>query len=323
MKNEVDAICQELRIILDGAVKRNLASAILLSGGLDTSILAALASKYTSLEALTGAVASANAPDVPYAKLIASKLGLKHCIHHFDERDIYQAIPFVIKTLRSFDPMQIRSGITLFICLQKLKASGINAFISGDGADELFAGYPQFLAMNREQIKAELVRFLDGMNRVRFISTEIAEALEMQVKLPYLDSEFRSFAAEIKPDFKVRREGELLWGKWILRKAFEGIIPSEIAWRMKTPIELGSGTALLIYMLNSKLSDWEFNEKKQRCLRRDKVLIRSREQLYYYEIYRTSIGIPHPVDEDGAICKYCNSNIDSWSRYCRTCGGYN
>lgn len=317
----MENLIQNLRIKLEQAVKRNLASAILLSGGLDTSILAAIAFKYTSLEALTGA-AIENAPDVPYAKLVAGKLGIKHSIHYFDEKEIYRAIPSVIKTLKSFDPMQIRSGIALYICLKQLKSMGINAFISGDGADELFAGYPQFLAMNREEIKAELMKFLSAMKKVRFISAELAEALGMEIKLPYLDPEFTSFAAEIDPEFKVRREKELLWGKWVLRKAYEGIIPSEITWRMKTPIELGSGTALLIYKLNSRLSEWEFNEKKREYFKRDKVLIRSREQLYYYEIYKTNLGIPQPK-RDGASCIYCNSNIDSWSRYCRTCGGYN
>ncbi len=316
----IDLICQNLRINLDSAVKRNLAEGILLSGGLDTSILATIASKYVNLKAFTGAIASIDAPDIRYAKLIANRLGIKHSICYFDEKEIYDAIPFVVKTLKSFDPMQIRSGITIYICLKLMEEHNINAFITGDGSDELFAGYPHFLRLNKERLDIELKKFLNAMDIIKFTSVELANSLGMTAKPPYIDTEFKSFAEQIDPELKVRSEKGLVWGKWILRKAFEDILPDEIIWRMKMPAELGSGTAILIYTLNSTMSDVEFDEKRQRYLTEDRVAIRSKEHLYYYEIYRSVIGIPHPIDMKGRICPYCNSNADAWSSYCRICG---
>lgn len=321
MNKSIDSICQDLRVKLEESVKRNLAEGILLSGGLDTSILATIASKYVKLRAFTGTIASVDAPDIRYAKLIANRLGLKHTICYFDEEEVYDAIPFVIGSLRSFDPMQIRGGVTVYICLKLMKESGIDSIITGDGSDELFAGYPHFIELSKNQLDRELKFFFATMDRINFMSLELANSMGMTVKLPYLDPEFKSFAGQIDPELKVRARKSLFWGKWILRKAFESILPSEIIWRMKMPVELGSGTAILIYMLNSTISEVEFEEKRQRYLAEDRVVIRSREHLFYYETYRSMIGVPHPSKE-GRICPYCNSNLDAWSSYCRTCGGF-
>lgn len=321
MKNSID-LFKNLRVKLEDAVKRNLGEAILLSGGLDTSILAKIASKYVSLSAFTGAIENVDAPDVRYAKLVANRLGLKHTICYFDEKEVYDAIPFVVETLGSFDPSQIRGGVTTYICLKLMREQGIDVFITGDGGDELFAGYPHLLTLNKEQLDLELKNFFSLMDVIKFTSAELGEALDMKANLPYLDPEFKSFAVQIDPEFKVRNEKGTIWGKWILRKAFEGILPDEIIWRMKMPIELGSGSAILIYMLNSAISDTEFNEKRQRYLAEDRVILRSKEHLFYYEIYRSTIGVPRPSNE-GKVCSYCNSNLDAWSSYCRTCGSFN
>ena len=113
-----------------------------------------------------------------------------------------------------------------------------------------------------------------------------------------------------------------MWGKWVLRKAFENIIPQEIVWRTKAPIEVGSGTATLPSLFDSRIGDLEFNEKKTRYLNEDGVVIRSKEHLFYYEIYRSVIGVPHAADSNARVCPDCGVNVKGEVSFCRTCGAY-
>ena len=316
---DLNVICSRLIKGLDESVERNLAEGILLSGGLDTSILAYLASKWAKLKAFTAALQNAPAPDVEYAMFVANRLGLKHFIHRFDESELYDAIRVVIKAMDSFDPMEIRNSVTVFIDLKCAKESGVNTVITGDGCDELFAGYSFLFGLEKKRLHLELQKLWSVMS---FSSVRLAKVLGIEVKLPYLDPEFKKFAMELDPGLKVRSEMGRIWGKWILRKAFENVLPEEIVWREKTPIEAGSGTAVLPNFFNSIISDAEFNEKKSKYLDEDKVTIRDKEQLFYYEVYRSAVGVPHPIDPRGKVCLFCNSNMPVTSTYCRKCGAY-
>jgi asparagine synthase (glutamine-hydrolysing) len=121
---------------------------------------------------------------------------------------------------------------------------------------------------------------------------------------------------------KIGTEKGRTYGKWILRKAFEGILPGEIVWRVKTLIECGSGTITLPDLFNRRISDADFDVKRRKYLDEDGVKIRDKEQLFYYEVYRSSMGVPHPTSLEGKICPQCNSNVDGKASYCRTCGAY-
>jgi len=316
--DSVKELTQILRKLLRNAVERNLTEGILLSGGLDTSILAFLASKFTSLKAYTVAL-NAEAPDAKYSTLVADYLGLKHYIYYFREEELYDTARDVIKIMRTFDPMEVRNDIAIHLGLKIAKEDGVPSIMTGDGSDELFAGYSFYLMMSRDQLDKALKKMWRIMS---FSSIKLGEALGVEAKLPYLDPEFKSFAMSIDPSYKVRKERQTIYGKWILRKAFEAYLPAEIIWRIKMPIEQGSGTTRLIWLLNQKISDEEFEEKKERYLIRDKVRIRSKEQLFYYEIYRSVIGVPHPDNPEGKICPYCNSNVPEDSNYCPVCGAY-
>jgi len=316
---DTTAICRRLVKALDESVERNLAEGILLSGGLDTSILAYLASKRVRLKAFTAALQNAPAPDIEYATLIANRLGLKQFIHNFGEDELYGAIRVVVKVTDSFDPMEIRNSVTIYIGLKKAKENSTNTIITGDGCDELFAGYSFLHRLENKQLSLELQKLWSVM---RFSSTELAKVMGMEIKLPYLDPKFKKFAIGLNPWLKVRSESGQTWGKWVLRKAFENMLPKEIVWRAKTPIEFGSGTATLPSFFNSIIPDTEFNDKKSKYLDEDKVTIRDKEHLFYYEIYRSEIGVPHPTDPKGKICPDCNSSMPLTSTYCRKCGSY-
>jgi len=286
---------------------------------LDTSILAEIASKYIPLRAVTIAFQNAPAPDVEYSVLMANRLRLKHIVHILTEDELDDAIPMVVKTMESFDPMEIRNSVTIYAALNAAQENGIHVVMTGDGSDELFAGYSFLFGLEKERLDLELKKLWSVM---RFSSVPLANVLSMEARLPYLDPDFKDFAMKIDSRYKVRTENGRTYGKWILRKAFEGMLPKEVTWRTKIPIEYGSGTTTLPSLFNRKIPDTEFNEKRRRILAQDGVTIRDKEQLFYYEVYRSLIGVPHPTDTEGKICPQCHSKVQDKATYCRTCGAY-
>ncbi len=304
---------------LGESVKRNLADGLLLSGGLDTAILAYLTSKWVKPSCITMALRGAPAPDVDYAKLVASRLELRHYIHYFGNEELYESIRAVVKILKSFDPMEIRNSAAVYVGLKVGKDRGMSTIITGDGGDELFGGYSFLFGLTNEQLDISLKKLWANMS---FSSIYLAKDLGLQVRLPFLDPQFKAFATDLDVGLKVRSEGGQVWGKWILRKAFENIMPPEIVWRVKAPIEVGSGTTILPSLFDSRISDLEFSQKKMRYLNEDRVVIRSKEHLFCYEIYRSMFGVPYVGAGNAKTCPDCGSDVEERASFCRTCGAY-
>ncbi|MFQ6127215.1 MAG: asparagine synthase C-terminal domain-containing protein [Candidatus Heimdallarchaeota archaeon] len=315
----MNEVCGKLRSLLEDSVRRNLTDGILLSGGLDTSILACIASKYGNPKTFTVGFKNAPAPDIEYARIIATCLNLEHHVYVFGENQLYNVIRDVIRVIKSFDPMEIRNDTTIYIGLKYARDNGIATVMTGDGSDELFAGYSFFFELTKECLDSKLEKL---WNTMRFSCINLAKDLGVEVRLPYLDPEFKEYTMKIDSGLKVRVECGTTWGKWILRKAFEDILPKEVVWRVKTPIEMGSGTTVLPALFSSTISDEEFEVKKQKYLIEDKVTIRDKEQLYYYEAYRSIFGVPGPENVKDKTCPYCNSTILAEVSFCRTCGAY-
>jgi asparagine synthase (glutamine-hydrolysing) len=317
----VDEVAAELRALLEKAVKKNLTEDMLFSGGIDTSILATIVSKYVRIRGFTCAFKQANALDLKYAKLMAKQLNIEHYINPFDEDEIFEVIPNVVKVLGSFDPMEVRNSITITIGLRLAKSYGSTKLITGDGADELFAGYHMYYRHvgNKEKLSAMLKRMWSIM---AFSSVPLGKSLGIEVRAPFLDPDVKEFAMNMDPRYNVQEERGELWGKWILRKAYEDVLPPEVRWRDKNPIEVGSGTTILPRFMAKKIPDSEFEAKKRKILETDKVTIRDKEQLVYYEAYREVIGVPHPKDPDARTCPQCNSNVPENASVCKTCGAY-
>jgi asparagine synthase (glutamine-hydrolysing) len=317
----VEEVATELRALLEKAVKKNLTEDMLFSGGIDTSILAAIASKYVRIRGFTCAFKQANALDLKYAKLMAKQLNIEHYINLFDEKEIFEAIPDVVKVLESFDPMEVRNSITITIGLKFAKSYGSTKLITGDGADELFAGYHMYYRHvgNKEKLSSMLKRMWGIM---AFSSVPLGKSMGIEVRAPFLDLDVKEFAMNMDPRYNVQEERGEVWGKWILRKAYEDVLPPEVRWRDKNPIEVGSGTTILPKFMAKKISDSEFAAKKKKILEIDNVTIRDKEQLVYYEAYREVVGVPHPKDPDARTCPQCNSNVPENASVCKTCGAY-
>jgi asparagine synthase (glutamine-hydrolysing) len=317
----VDEVAAELRTLLEKSVKKNLTKDMLFSGGIDTSILATILSKHVRIRGFTCAFKQANALDIKYAKLMAKRLNIEHYMNPFDEDQVFEAIPDVVKVLESFDPMEVRNSITITIGLKFAKSYGSTKLITGDGADELFAGYHMYYRYvgNKEKLSEKLKKMWEIM---AFSSVPLGKSLGIEVRAPFLDPEVKAFAMNMDPRYNVQEERGEVWGKWILRKAYEDVLPPEVRWRDKNPIEVGSGTTILPKYMAKKISDSEFAAKKKKILETDNVTIRDKEQLVYYEAYRDVVGVPHPKDPDARTCPQCHSNVPENATVCKTCGAY-
>jgi asparagine synthase (glutamine-hydrolysing) len=321
MSESIKEICIKLQFLLEKSVQKNLTDGILFSAGLDTSILATVASKFSRLKAFTCAFQGAPAPDIECAKLMATKLKLGHYIHYFTEDEMFEAVPLVVKTLQTFDPMEVRNSLTVFIASKFAKDNGADSVMTGDALDELFAGYLWLFDLEKEKLDMELLKMWDTMT---FSSVPMGKAVGVEVKTPYLDPDFKSFAMKLDSKYKIQEERGRKWGKWIMRKAFEDVLPEEIAWRTKDPIEVGSGTTILPSFFNLRIGDSEFDNKRKKYLEGDKVTIRDKEHLFYYEVFRSFFEPPAEIfsDVQGKLCPQCKSKVDIRSNFCRICGAY-
>ena len=304
-KNKINFLSVQTRNELEGAVQRNPAQGILLSGGIDSSLLAVICPGITAFTVYLGSFGS----DRKYAAKVISRLGLKHSQKIISIKDALGKIPEVIKILRSFDPA-MPNDLAAYFGLKFAKEKGAKSVMTGDGGDELFAGYSFMLNM-------DLKRYLPRMAKSMHFSTQdLGKAVGIKVSQPYMDKKFIRFALSIDPGLKVKKEGRKIFGKWILRKAFESDLPKSIIWQNKRPLEFGSGFTMLRKIIESGISDKEFREKSMMY----PVKFLNKEHLYYYEIYRKVVG-EVPVAARGQLkCEGCGAGMRPKSLHCRICG---
>jgi asparagine synthase (glutamine-hydrolysing) len=291
---------------LNKAVKVNPAQGLLLSGGLDSSILAVLAPE---VKALTAGLKGAHAPDVDYGMKVAAALGLEHHRSFFSAEEAIAAIPEVIRVLKTFD-LALPNDIAIYFALKLARELGIESIMTGDGADELFAGYSYMYQLGDKQLDSYIRKLARTMH---FSSANLGRELGLEIKQPYLDREFIALALEIDPHWKVANEKGRIWGKWILRQAFQGRLPQQIIWRQKTPIEQGSGTSELRRLISAQVSDFEVKKREYG------IRFINKEHLFYYEVYREVVGEIPLAKEGEQRCPCCGAAAIE-PGYCPTCG---
>ena len=289
---------------------------IALSGGLDSTIIA-----YFLKEKKPKTVAIITkdfvASDLTYCQRVSKEFNMLLTINQVSSTDILNAAEETIKILKNFNDIEIRNNVVMYLAIKWAKEQNSSGIITGDGADELFAGYNFLINKPKEELEKEIQRICSIMH---FPTQEIGKALGIMVESPFLDEKIIEFSKTIPADLKVRNEGEKRQGKWILRKTFEKNIPKQITWRDKSPMQDGSGTAGLTNLFDSVINDQIFLEKKKKTEEADGVIIRTKESMYYYEIYRNLYGIPVKRQEIKS-CPYCNFSVKD-SKFCRMCGAF-
>lgn len=296
----------ELKRQFAEAVRRNQAEGILFSGGLDSALVAAHSKNSTAISIGLESYGE----DRHYATEVARILKLDH--HHKTVKieEAIAVIPEVIAILKSFDPA-VPNDVTAYLGIKYAKDVNISSMITGDGSDEIFAGYDFML--KKEDLQGYLNRMHSDM---RFSSNRIGETLGVDIKQPFLDKEFMDFSRGIDIDLKIKKKNGKTWGKWILRKAFEGVLPQEILWQKKRPLEYGSGMTELRRVIESRVTDEEFEDGKKKF----PIQFWNKEHFYYYRIYRKVVGeIPVPQKEE-KICECCGAGMNQSAFHCKICG---
>lgn len=257
--------------------------------------------------------------DLVHAQHVAKLYGLDLTVISASVDDLLAAIDGAIRILGVFNPIEIRNNIVVFMAMERAKKDGLKHIMTGDGADELFAGYNFFRRMSPMDLEKDLERIWRVMH---FPSKKISESIGTVLCSPFLDDAIISFAKSVPAELKVREENGQTWGKWILRKAFENSLPPTVVWREKAAMQDGSGTGGLTRFFDELVPDMVFFEKAKNYLQNEQVALQSKEALHYYEVYRKYGDYPALLGESETRCPFCKYSVEKGANFCRMCGSY-
>ncbi len=312
----MEKFSQNLYQCLEESCNKCTSNVLSLSGGLDSSIIANFL-KSRKLEAVTVISEDFVSTDLTYCQMIAKETALPLTILNVKTKQILEAIEETIKILKNFNDIEIRNNVVMYLSIKWAKEKGEKSIITGDGADELFGGYSFLRNRSEEELKKEIERLCTIMH---FPTQKIGKALGINIESPFLNDKVIEIAKGIPVNLKIKEEDGKRHGKWILRKMFEKNMPPQIAWREKSPMQEGAGTVGLPDLFDSIISEEQFVEKKLTVEKTDGVIIKSRESMYYYEIFKKLFGMPIKSNLD-KTCPYCKYGVKD-SKFCRMCGAF-
>jgi asparagine synthase (glutamine-hydrolysing) len=300
---DVEALIQRVRQTVEESVIKRLMSDVplgaFLSGGLDSSIIAAVAKQHQK-ELHTFSVGIGDSRDLSAARKVSAHLGTIHHEYIITPEEVTAKLPEIIYYLESFDQDLVRSAIPCYFT-SRMAAEYVKVILTGEGADELFAGYTYYKDIPDEDVlHKELRRSVSGLHNINLQRVDrmtMAHAIEGRV--PFLDLNMIELGQQIPANLKL--VGEPLVEKWILRKAFEDMLPQEIVWRKKEQFDEGSGTVdMLDELLSHKMTQAQAQEYQAK---HPHIALRSPEECFYHNIFMD-------VFENSEVV---SSNVARWS----------
>jgi len=287
-KSAKDAIRAAL---IDGVRRRMMADVpvgVFLSGGLDSSLVAAILARETEAgqPVHSFAAGTEGSSDLVAARIVAEALGLEHHERIYTADEVVEVLPTVVASIESFEPSLVRSAVPNYL-LSELAAQHVKVVLTGEGADELFAGYDHLRDIeDSDELRLELIRSVEGLHNLNLQRCDrVTMAHGLEARVPFLDLDLIAVAQRVPIAWKL--PGEEGQEKAILREAFTGWIPDEILWRRKEQFGDGSGTADVMAERARDLApddDWE------------QVRVpglpppRSREELGYQRVFAERLG---------------------------------
>ncbi|QIZ69245.1 asparagine synthase B [Oxynema aestuarii] len=295
LATDADYWIPRLRETLETAVVKRLMSDVplgaFLSGGLDSSLIAAIARQHQS-PLHTFSVGIEGSKDLEAARLVSRHLDTIHHEYTITAKEVREKLPEIIYFLESYDQDLVRSAIPCYFT-SRLAAQHVKVILTGEGADELFAGYtyykdiPDEATLHRELRRS--VTSLHNINLQRVDRLTMAHSIEGRV--PFLDLKMIELGQRIPA--KLKLVGSPVTEKWILRKTFEDLLPEQIVWRVKEQFDEGSGTVDLLSEMLASAIDPEAAQGYAR--QHPDANLRSPEECYYHQIFMDVFDRPEPI----------------------------
>lgn len=305
---------EELRSALEASVHRQLMSdvpyGVLLSGGLDSSVVSAVAKKFAPKRIETDDVSEAwwpqlhsfavgltGSPDLAAARKVAGHIGTVHHEINFTVGEGIDAIRDVIYHIETYDVTTVRASTPMYLLARVIKSMGVKMVLSGEGADEIFGGYLYFhKAPNPKALHEETVRKLSKLHLYDCLrANKSLCAWGVEGRVPFLDKEFMDVAMRLNPRDKMTSKDRI--EKWVLRKAFEDYLPASVAWRQKEQFSDGVG-----YNWIDSLKALTSNEVTDEQLANAKYRFPINPPMSKEEYYYRSIFSEHFPSDSAASC---------------------
>ncbi|MBS4059622.1 MAG: asparagine synthase B [Bacteroidetes bacterium] len=305
---------KELREALEAAVHRQLMSdvpyGVLLSGGLDSSIISAVATRFAPKRIETDdeqqawwprlhsfAIGLQGSPDLAAARKVADHLGTVHHEVNFTVQEGLDALRDVIYHIETYDVTTVRASTPMYLLARVIKSMGIKMVLSGEGADEIFGGYLYFhKAPNANAFHEETVRKLSKLHLYDCLrANKSLASWGVEGRVPFLDKEFMDVAMRINPTDKMAGNGRM--EKWVLRKAFEDYLPESVVWRQKEQFSDGVGYNW-IDSLKNLVAELITDEEMASAKFRFPINTPQSKEEYYYR----SIFSEHFPSDSAATC---------------------
>ena len=284
-----DADLSAIRRVLVEAVESQMMGdvpvGVFLSGGLDSSLVAAIAARWCAARGtrlLTFAVGLEGSPDLAAARAAAAALGTDHRERVYTADEAVAALGDVVRAIESFEPSLVRSAVPNFM-VSALAAEHVKVVLTGEGADEIFAGYEYLRGFGEEDaLHDEMVRMVGGLHNLNLQRCDrVTMAHSLEARVPFLDRRVIAHALSLPAAWKLAGPGRP--EKELLRRAFEGWLPDALLWRTKAEFGDGSGAAdALQERVAATVTDADLARERDLT---DPPL-RTREELAYHRIFR-------------------------------------
>ena len=254
----MEEITKKLYQILEESCNLCESELIALSGGLDSSIISHFL-RGKKVEGIAIISEDFVSTDLTYCQRISKETGIPLTIYNSTTSEILEAVENTIKILKNFNDIEIRNNVVMYLAIKWAKDNNKKSVITGDGADELFAGYNFLVNKPEKELESEIKRVCSIMH---FPTQEIGKHLGIKIESPFLNQKIVEIANQIPVNLKVKEENGTRYGKWILRKTIEKYIPEQIVWRKKSPMQEGAGTVGLTNLFESIINEEKYVEKK-------------------------------------------------------------